>query len=629
MFLVLLALLGVVLLLGPIIVPAVLGVHIASVAVVILMLLGIVLLTTSMFMGVISKLYVRTSSSSALVRTGMGGMAVVKDGGSLFIPMVHNATRVTLQTVRLAVERKDADALITHDKLRADIHAEFFVRVQPDDKSIINASRSFGDKMDTDSIKRVVEDKLVSALRQVAATKTLEELNTKRDEFMKEVRSVLTGDLEANGLTLETATISRLDQTNPKALRDDNIFDAQGKRAIAEITQRQLTERNAIERHNEQARAEQDVATRQQILKLEQQRTQAELVQKTEIAAIQAEQTRQAQEKTLEAAQAVELTKVGQAQTLRLAQVGQEQAVRLAEVEQARLLSEAKVRQEQAVKLAQVGQDQAVRLAEVQQVQAVEIADRQRATQVAEAEQSRALAEAKRAEVEAERARALQNVQTVEVQAAAERAKRQKVIEAEALADQKLIEAQRSADAKAYAVQKDAEAQRASADAAASAVLKKAEADAKAQTLRAEGLRAEALVPVQVAQQQMEVERQRVAVLQQEMQARTEHGAAQQEFELAKLRIQGEVQVKIESARATATLLGKVNANVYGTPEDVARMTGHFMRGMGLSQVLEGGLAGTSDSVRDVASRAVEQVAQAAKDLVGKKDAPALPNNPT
>lgn len=218
MLLVLLALLGALLLLGPVVISAVAGVHLASAAVIILMLLGLLLLIGSTFVGVISKLYVRTSSSSALVRTGMGGLRVVKDGGSIFIPVIHNATRVTLQTVRLAVERKDTDALITHDKLRADVHAEFFVRVQPDDKSIINASRSFGDKMDSDSIKRVVEDKLVSALRQVAATKTLEDLNSKRDEFMREVRSVLTGDLEANGLTLETATISRLDQTNPKAL---------------------------------------------------------------------------------------------------------------------------------------------------------------------------------------------------------------------------------------------------------------------------------------------------------------------------------------------------------------------------------------------------------------------------
>ena len=84
--------------------------------------------------------------------------------------------------------------------------------------------------------------------------------------------------------------------------------------------------------------------------------------------------------------------------------------------------------------------------------------------------------------------------------------------------------------------------------------------------------------------------------------------------------------MKIEAARATATLLGKVNANVYGTPDDVAKMTGHFMRGMGLGQMIEGGLAGASEAVRDAASHAVEQVAQVAKDLVAKKDAPSLPS---
>ena len=81
-------------------------------------------------------------------------------------------------------------------------------------------------------------------------------------------------------------------------------------------------------------------------------------------------------------------------------------------------------------------------------------------------------------------------------------------------------------------------------------------------------------------------------MLQRELEAREAHGKAAQEFELAQLRITKEAEVRIEAARATATLLGQVKANVFGTPEDVARMTDTFMRGMGVSTAVEGFLDG-------------------------------------
>src|ERR1035438_2435539 len=129
---------------------------------------------------------------------------------------------------------------------------------------------------DAEYVKKLVEDKLISALRTVGATKTLEELNSERDRFVEQVTQIVTPDLTHNGLTLEVATISKLDQTDPKNLRDDNIFDAQGKRTIAETTQLQLTARNALERAGEQQRKQKDVETRQAMLALERQQAEAE-----------------------------------------------------------------------------------------------------------------------------------------------------------------------------------------------------------------------------------------------------------------------------------------------------------------------------------------------------------------
>jgi uncharacterized membrane protein YqiK len=520
---------------------------------------------------VITRLYVKTKASEAFVRTGMGGLRVVQDGGALVIPVIHQIVRISLETLRLEVGREGPDALITNDKLRADVRAEFYVRVQPEEESVRAAARSLGEKMgNSAAVRALVEDKLVSALRTVAATKNLEELNIERDRFMEQVTQIVTPDLAHNGLTLETATISKLDQTDPKLLKSDNIFDAQGLRTIAQITQEQLTRRNELERTGEQARKLQDVETRKNVLMLEQAEREAETKQRAEVAMIAAEKARQSREKEIESARAVELAAVEKAKTIEVAQR--------------------------------------------EQARAVDVAERQRQEAIARAEVERVRAEADLALSEAERERARQAIKTVEMSADAERNKQQSLIAAQAAAEKKYLEVQRAADGEAYRLQKEAEALNRAADAEAEALRKQAEAQADAAKARAEGERAVAMVPVDVERERVGVEQRRIEqVLQKELEARDAHGKAAQEFELAQLRITKEAEVRIEAARATATLLGQVKANVYGTPADVARMTETFMRGMGVSTAVEGFLEGAGP----VTTAAATTVATQLGELVG------------
>lgn len=237
---------------------------------VIMTLSGVALVLLCVILLTITKLYVKTKASEAFVKTGMGGLKVIRDGGAIILPFIHQIVRVSLETIKLEVNRTGADALITSDKLRADIKAEFFVRIQAEDEDIKAAARSLGDKMSEvsvnynprggadagykSSVATLIEDKLVSALRTSAAKKTLEQLNSDRDDFLKEVMQGVTADLKHNGFLLETVTISKLDQTDVSNLKADNIFDAQGMRTIAEITQKNLTEKNTIVRTGEQAR---------------------------------------------------------------------------------------------------------------------------------------------------------------------------------------------------------------------------------------------------------------------------------------------------------------------------------------------------------------------------------------
>jgi len=528
---------------------------------------GIALSIISGALMIVAKLYQKTRANEALVRTGMGGMRVIKDGGSIVIPVVHQLVRVPLESIRLEMERKGADGLITGDKLRADIKAEFFVRVMPNDEDVMNASRSLGDKLqNAANVRSLVEDKLVSALRNAAAKQSLEELNSNRDSFMQEVMKIVTSDLKHNGLTLESVTISKLDQADTSTLNKNNIFDAQGMRTIAEIVQANQTKRNELEREGERARTEQDVKTRQQVLGLQQTQAQAEAEQSARIAEIQAEQTRLAQEKQIAATRAVELATVEKTKALEVAERQKQAATEVAEREKQKAITEAE--------------------------QKVEVAKRAAEKAVAEAEAERAKAVALQAAAEAEAEEKRQSITTVQVTATAEREKKQKVIQAQAEAERTYVTEQRKADASAYATEKDAAARKAAADADAEATTKRANAEANASEARARGERAVQMVPVDVKKAEVEVEQKRVDVLQQELEARAQHGQVAQDFEIAKLTITKEAEIRIAAAGAMAELMGSIKANVFGTPEDVSKMTGQFMRGMGMANLAEGFLAG-------------------------------------
>lgn len=627
-----LLLFAIILIAAPIGIGAFTHVHLSGLSSILMTGVGIILVLVCAILITITKLYVRTKASEAFVRTGMGGLKVIRDGGSLVLPVVHQIVKVSLETLKLEVSRIGADALITSDKLRADIKAEFFVRIQPEDKDIQAAARSLGDKVSEtnsqrtgpssdyrSSVAALIEDKLVSALRTSAACKTLEQLNSERDEFLKEVMKLVTNDLNHNGFTLETVTISKLDQTDVSMLKDSNIFDAQGARTIAEITQKNLTEKNKIMREGDQARKDQDVQTRTAVLDLERKQAEAEATQAAQIAMIKAEQDRITKEKQMEAQRAVDVAQADNAKQTEVAKIAQKQAIEVSQRQQQEAIVEADKK--------------------------VEIAKRNQLKAIADSDAQKAQAEAKLADAEAERAKARQNITTVELVAAADREKQKAIIEAQAAAERTFVTAQKAADGDAYRIKVEADAKKASADAEAEATTKKATAEATANQRKAEGnkallvaeaegmqakalaeaagQKALAMVPVEVNARQVEVDKQRVEeVLVPELKARSENGEAAQNFELAKIRIEQEAHVRIAAANATAQFYGKISANVYGTPEDVAKMSQHFSAGMGLSQAFGGFMAGADASTVETVKRvvgAVDSLATAAASKMSGK----------
>ena len=143
----------------------------------------IVLLAIGFWM---TKLYQRASKEQAFVRTGMGGQKVVKDGGALILPVFHETIPINMQTLRLTVGRQGKDSLITKDRLRVDVKAEFYVRVAPDEASIAAAAQTLGRRtMNPDQLSELIEGKFVDVLRAVAAGMDMQDLHTQRADFVQ------------------------------------------------------------------------------------------------------------------------------------------------------------------------------------------------------------------------------------------------------------------------------------------------------------------------------------------------------------------------------------------------------------------------------------------------------------
>ncbi|HEY3266864.1 MAG TPA: SPFH domain-containing protein [Armatimonadota bacterium] len=522
----------------------------------------------------IMALYRKASADQAFVRTGAGGPAVVMDGGAVVIPTFHRVLDVNLQTMKLAVNPKGRNALITRDNLRSDVLAQFYIKVQPDRDHILMAARSLGENsVNAETVENLVSEKLVSALRAIASQMDLFEIHTKRDEFAERVKEHVRADLEANGLLLESVTISELDQTDPSELDDNNVFDAQGKRKITEITAAAMVERNRLDREAEQARTKKDVETRQLVLELERQRAEAEASQGAEVAKIRAQKDRESQEAEILSAQAVTRAKVSQEQSIKEAEIARDLAVQAANIARQRELILREQEQQQT---------------EIERMKTIELAERQKQISVAERETERAKAEQTALEASAERERANQSVVTVTQLAEADREAQKKLIAAKQEIERNKIAEQTQAEVQAYTRVKQAEAELESAEKQAAARLQMADAEAQSRKLIAEGEAAQQMVPVQVERERVNVKQAEVAVEAQALENRQKFAEAGIELEIQRLRISADRDVQMALAQAIGQSLSSAKMTLYGTPDMASSMLQSMAKGMGVRHAIAG-----------------------------------------
>ena len=535
---------------------------------------GTVLLVLVAVVSMVTRLYRKASANMAFVRTGMGGAKVVRDGGALVVPVIHQVIPVSLETMRLNVERRGPHALITKDNLRVDLSAEFYIKVQSNSDDILQAARSLGGRnVQPDAVSELVQEKLVSALRTVAATKELVELHAKRDEFASAVQAIVIHDLAHNGLTLESVTISSLDQTDPTQLQAQNVFDAQGLRKIAEITQKARVERNEIEQEAQQQVVGKNVATRKKVLDMERDQAEFEAEQKAKVANVRAQKEREIASFKLEQDEAVSKRDIEKMRT-----------IETSEVERTLVVEQAQI----AKKIALIAKQREQETAEIVKKQTVEVAERAKEVAVAQKEQERAAAQGAMLTAEAQREAAKQNVLTVQITAEASREAEKKLIAAKQVIMEGKIRQETTADVVAYARVKDAEGERKAADLQYEAKIRLAEGDSQGSIKRAEGDRAAKMVDVTVEREKVNVEQARVDVERQSLSNKQEFEEAALKFELEKIRIQADKEVRIAAAQALGNMLANAKMQIFGDPETMTRMSQQFMRAASLGTAVDG-----------------------------------------
>ena len=128
------------------------------------------------------------SKDQSFVRTGSGGEKIVMGGGALVIPIIHDITVVNMNAIPIEIRQQGEQALITKNKMRVDIIAEFFVRVAPSEEAVSTAARTLGARtQDSMALKEVIQGRLIDALAAITASLTIEDIHSNRGEFIKRV----------------------------------------------------------------------------------------------------------------------------------------------------------------------------------------------------------------------------------------------------------------------------------------------------------------------------------------------------------------------------------------------------------------------------------------------------------
>ena len=86
--------------------------------------------------------------------------------------------------------RAKHDAVITRDRMRIDIEADFYVRVQATREAVSIAASTLGRRtLEPEQLHALLSGKFVSAIRSVAAEMTMEQMHEQRGEYVMRLKA--------------------------------------------------------------------------------------------------------------------------------------------------------------------------------------------------------------------------------------------------------------------------------------------------------------------------------------------------------------------------------------------------------------------------------------------------------
>lgn len=510
------------------------------------------------FIMVASKFYIKVGPDEAIVKTGMGGMNVIIDGGALVWPVIHRYEKMDLTLKSFEIAREGSEGLICKDNIRADIKCAFFIRVDKTTEEIKEVAQSIGCKRASvvETLRELFDAKFSEALKTVGKQFEFVELYDKRDKFKNEILKVIGTDL--NGYRLDDCAIDYLEQTRLELLNPNNILDAEGIKKITELTSAEKVKENHFTREREKTLKKQDVEAAEAILELERQRIEAFERQKREVAEIQARENATAAKVVEENRLASERAKIAADEEIGIATENKHRTILVAQRNKERT---------DVVEIERILRDKTLEATERERVVGLAAVEKDKALET----ERRNIQEVIRERVIVERSvvEEQQKIKDTEAFASADRTKRVEVTAAEMAAEQSLVReikaaeaAKKASESFAAKVRIESEAHRDEAEQNAAAIkimaeAKRAEhaasglAEAEVMQAKAGATQEQGLAEARVLREKYTSEAQGIT---EKAKAMKEMDGVGREHEEFKLRLDKEKQIEITGIQAQKSI---------------------------------------------------------------------------
>lgn len=414
-----------------------------------------------------TRLYRVVKPNEVLVRSGglgplLSGKKVFSGGGCLVIPGFHHTISVPLTEIKVNIERRGKEgsgrgAVRTKDFLRAKLRAVLYVAVDPNSQTVLTAAERLtgqAGKLTVETILEAIEDRCDSAIRSAAKNKTLQEIDSDKEQFGQAVLSALTDDFIKIGLVLNNVALSDVEE-DPTGYNPDDYLDAQGLRERTEKVSRAKKETTEVESQTAVAIATIRRDEALQLLDVKRAEEQATAKLDAETAAIRAAAEREA----------------------KVAASTEEATLKTAEEALARQTAEARITSQLGIAKAQKAADRAI----VEEERGLKVAEQEAGVIVANATRERSLADA-------EARSAQEAIETAGEVARAERQKQVALTQAAQDAESELLRKESAARAQASAIEITAKGELAAAEAQAQRINTLAQATKQEKLALAEGL---------------------------------------------------------------------------------------------------------------------------------------------